>query len=600
MLILLSIALPCWSNGNCPDEKSITSLAERSKQTYQDFLTTTLYQRLSCQYNDGQLSEQNKKILTRAVKKYSEAIKQILAEQLEYKKYLEDYTGSDWENKFGSTGLWNQLKKDISNSQARLSQIKNANQPAQNTNKDDFETNAAIAFAQLKTGSDEHLNKTIEKWPQSRELFGKLVLQKLDTLADYSKITPTEAVLAAEAVIKNTSPNYTDILIKLADTAQLPIVFYAAGEAVQKDAPLQGLEFFIQAGKDKKQTFAADALKKSADLAYSLYNQNIIGCEKTINVLKNYLDQTADDYNGLYCYAFVLKNCQKKESAIKILEQIINSNDTIAITAEYDLIMLKLEVENDYAPAAQKLKALLEKTDENNELYNSILETYCKILLNLGGKENAQKVVNLPAKNNIPALKARAYWILGQKNEAADHLLKAENLSPQDVDFCIIILRQSAVNFDELAEAADKNFLKNCTNLAEKINFQDTSIDAEILSLEFQLVQTDSNCPEILAQQIEQICQKTSIENPDFLRLYARFNTKKGDFEQAYDLWSKLAGVNENNNGFWPAKYYQLMCLSKISEKKHQKAIHAAEVLLHSRTDIPQFWQKKLITLIAQ
>ncbi len=607
LLALLFVALPCRGNNNCPDEKAIASLGEKSKQTYQNFLSESLYQRLSFQYNDGQLSDQNKTILTEAAKKYTKTIKQILAEQLEYKKQVEDYTGNDWEEKFGETGLWNQLKADVLNSQVRLSQIESfrtfQNQPQQNASADDFETNARIAFVQLKAGADEHLKKTIEKWPQSRELFGKLVLEKLGFFCDYSKITPTEAALAAEAAIKNNSEKYADILSKLTNTAQLPVVFYAAGLAIEKDKPLQAMELFIEAGKDKKTIFADDADRKAANLAYSLYNQKVIDCEKTIAVLKNHLAQTADDYDALYCYAFVLKNCQRKDDSLKILEQVINSNDELALIAEYDAVMLKLDMENDYQQTSQRLDNLLQKTKlgKDNELHNRILETYCKILLNLGGTENAQKIVDLPTEKNVLTLKARAYWVLGKKAEAINHMLKAENLTKEDANFCTIILKDIGSNLDELAEAADKNFLENCINLSGKLSQQYNLLDAEILTLEFQIVQIDSNCPETLKTQIEKIREKTSLKNHDFLRLYARFHTKTGDFEKACNLWSELASAtNSKNTDFWPAKYYQLLCLSKISEKDRQKAFHAAEVLLSSRRDIPQFWQKKLLNLITQ
>jgi hypothetical protein len=180
-------------------------------------------------------------------------------------------------------------------------------------------------------------------------------------------------------------------------------------------------------------------------------------------------------------------------------------------------------------------------------------------------------------------------------------MLKAENLTQEDANFCTITLKDISSNLDELAETADKNFLENRINLSEKLNTQYSCLDAEILMLEFQIVKIDGNCPETLKTQIEKIQGETSLKNRDFLRLYARFHTKTGDFEKACNLWSQLvSATNSRNTAFWPAKYYQLLCLSKISEKDRQNASHAVEVLLGSRKDIPQFWQKKLLTLIAQ
>jgi primosomal protein N'' len=263
-----------------------------------------------------------------------------------------------------------------------------------------------------------------------------------------------------------------------------------------------------------------------------------------------------------------------------------------------------LETEQNYSAATEKLYNLLQKiqtSKENKELYSQALETYCKILLNIGGTENAQKVVDLSTEKNVPTLKARAYWMLSKRVEAIDQMLKAENLTEEDANFCTIILKNIGSNLDELAETADKNFLENCINLAEKLNQQHSILDAELLTLEFQTVQVDGNCPETLKTQIENIRKRIDPKNHDFLRLYARFHTKNGNFEKACNLWSELASAtNSRNTDFWPAKYYQLLCLSKISEKDRQKASHAVEVLLSSRKDIPQFWRKKLLNLITQ
>ncbi len=606
---LLLLALPCLADGNCPDENTIAELADKSKNCFLSFLSETLYQRLSLEYNDGRLSDRHKTELGETAQKCTETLEQILAEQLECKKQIEDYTTDDWEVRFGSNGLWNRLKTDILNSQMRLlatsrfSAISkneyfkiDQNQAEQDAYNNDFETDVKFAFAQLKAGSDEHLKKTIAKWPAGRELLGKLALEKLSLLDDYSKITVTEAELAAETAIKNNPEKYADILLKLTNTEQLPVVFYAAGLAVEKDKPLKAIELFTDAGKDKETTFANDAAQRAAALAYNLFNEKNLDCSKTARVFENYLSQTnADDDNILYCYGFVLKNCDRKTDSVKVFEQITERKGSLALQAEYEIILLKLESEQNYPAATEELYEFLQKIQsDKDELYDRALETYCKVLLNRGGRENAQKVSEILSDKNMPILKARAHWMLEEKQQTISELTKAETLTAEDANFCATVLEDIKANLDELVETCGKNLLKDCIHLAARLNA------SEILILELQIVETDGNCPQALKTQIEQLREQIDPKNRDFLRLYARFNTKIGDYKKACELWSELVPAQSRNPDFWPAKYYQLLCLSKISEKDSQKAGHAAEVLLNSEKDIPQFWRKKLLNLTNQ
>ncbi len=608
LFALLLPALSCLAEDNRPDENTIARLDDKSKNCLLSFLSETLYQRLSLEYNDGWLSDRYKTELGETAQKYTETFKRILAKQLKYKKHIEDYTVDDWEEKFGSNGLWEKLKTDISNTQMRLSLAErylaisknehfeiDPNQARQDAYSDDFESDVRLAFVQLKAGSDEYLKKTVEKWPQARQLLGKLALEKLSLLNDYSEITATEAALAAEAAIKNNPQKYADILLKLTDTKKSPIVLYAAGLAVEKDKPLQAMEFFIEAGKDKETVFIEDAAKRAAAIAYNLYNEKSIDCSKTTAVFENYLGQVANDYDALRCYAFVLKNCERKNDALKVFEQIAESESELAIIAEYETILLKLESEQNWPAATEELHKLLRKIpSDNDELYGRALKTYCRILLNFGGIENAQKVLKTLEEKNMPVLRARTCWILKEKEQTVSELLNAQNLAEEDVNFCRFILEDIRTNLDELAETAGEKFLGDCINLAARLPA------SELSTLEFQTAEIDGNYPESLKTQIEQLKKQIGLKDRNFLRVYARFNTKTGDFKKAYSLWSKLLPPQSSNPDFWQTKYYQLLCLSKISEKDSQSAGHAAEVLLNSKKDIPQFWRKKLLNLTNQ
>ncbi|MDD5135445.1 MAG: hypothetical protein PHP01_08560, partial [Phycisphaerae bacterium] len=308
---LLLPALPCLAESNCPDANALAALSDKAGRIFQSFLSETLEQRLGIEYNKGQLSERYKKSVSDVAQKQAEAIAQILNEQVECKEQIEDYDGSDWEEKFGSTGLWNNIKNDILKSQTILSHIDDfrtsKTSPLQTALADDFETDANLAFAQLRAGADEQLRKVIKKWPASRDMFGKLALEKFSFSRDISKITPTEAELACRTALENNPEDYSALLVKLTniEKLQLPIVYHAAAAASEKENPQKAMEFFIKAGKNKD----------AAIIAYKLYGQNAIDCNQTADVFENYFKDTDDDYDMFYYYSFVLINCGRENAA---------------------------------------------------------------------------------------------------------------------------------------------------------------------------------------------------------------------------------------------------------------------------------------------
>jgi hypothetical protein len=464
-LALLLVVSFCFADVNCLDANTIADLADKSKNALDNFFSETLYQRLAVEYHNEELSNKYKTAVADAAQKYAQTLAQILAEQLELKKEIEDYNSGDWEQRFGTTGVWNNLKSEISNSQTRLNCLDGFRTFNKVIYADAFETDANSAFAQLKTSSDELFKKLLEKWPQSKNLLGKLVLEKYGDCNDLSPMTQTEALLAVEI-----KPEFSLKLLNI-EKFQLPDIYAAAAECVKDKNRQQAVEFFKKAGKD--------------DSAASLH--------------------------------------------------------------------------------------------EN-------FTTDCKILLNKETAYDANKVLAMLKNEDAPMLKARAYWILKDKQQAISELVKAENLDSYDANFCKFVINDIIKDADRMAETCGKSFIENCAIASEKIG-------DEISAIEFRTMGYDGNDLEKIAGRAEKI----NSQDYASLRALARFNAKTGNFGRAYELWSKMLTISDEN--LIPTKYYQLLCLSKMSAADRQTAIHAAEVLLHSR-DVPEFWQKKLQNLI--
>jgi hypothetical protein len=232
-----------------------------------------------------------------------------------------------------------------------------------------------------------------------------------------------------------------------------------------------------------------------------------------------------------------------------------------------------------YADAAECVK------DDNAVSLHENFTTKCKILLNKETAGDANKVSTILKNEDTPMLKAKAYWTLKDKPRAISELAKVENPDSLDANFCKFIINDIIKDADQMAETCGRSFIENCAVVSAKIG-------DDISAVEFAVVGSDGNDLKKIADRAEKI---NSVDYAS-LRALARFNAKTGNFGRAYELWSKMLTISDEN--IMLVKYYQLFCLSKMSAADRQTAIHTAKLLLHSRDVQQEFWQKKLQNLI--
>ena len=93
--------------------------------------------------------------------------------------------------------------------------------------------------------------------------------------------------------------------------------------------------------------------------------------------------------------------------------------------------------------------------------------------------------------------------------------------------------------------------------------------------------------------------------NIDYLRTKARLLTAGQDFSTAAVLWNKIAVLTNSqklqsrhaNIQWWQAKFYSILCFSKLATTTEEQTIHAIDALVSSGYEIPTFWAKKLSQL---
>ena len=116
-------AFTAGSANTLPSAEDINNLAETAKLTADTFMQDSFQPRMEFEYYGEFPTEKDKNNLHKLAKKASEKLGKIEKEQKELKRKIENYQDSDWDKKYGSTGLWRKLSADLYQSTLSKCQI---------------------------------------------------------------------------------------------------------------------------------------------------------------------------------------------------------------------------------------------------------------------------------------------------------------------------------------------------------------------------------------------------------------------------------------------------------------------------------------------
>lgn len=101
------------SANKLPTAEDVNSLAEKTKRITNTFMQQSFELRMMYEYKGEFLNPNDKDKLHNLAKSAGDSLRAIAEEQQKLKKQIEDYQGDDWDDKYGSTGLWRKLSGDI-------------------------------------------------------------------------------------------------------------------------------------------------------------------------------------------------------------------------------------------------------------------------------------------------------------------------------------------------------------------------------------------------------------------------------------------------------------------------------------------------------
>jgi hypothetical protein len=454
------------------------------------------------------------------------------------------------------------------------------------TCRGDFELAMTLGFLQRRLGSTAILEKTVSRWPQTREFFGGLVLSDLT-----AKSTPPfnlsmfEADCAAASVLKDTPAEYVDLLNSLCERPDLGTlrVLYAAAVANSPKSPSKAVELFMKASaarlepNDNAVPPPAELAKRGAYIALNLFKNEPNRCELVKRAVENYfaLAGGAIDEQIEYSYSEVLSYCGDSTAAAKLLQKIaVKPNTPFGQRAKIELITMS-----------------------------------CRKLLDANTPEAAKKVLAVldeqPVIGQAAIFKYQAHLRLGNLSEAAKALLSI------DANFCDY--QQNALGLlsryaDRIDEYADSNStidtfykLGRCTlDCADEHNRPYAAtlyVPAAIFAARGQKEKLDA--VEVILNSLDKTFGQNNI---DLLTLRARLSAARGDYEEAANRWRVIcemlktqpAEPPQHSRQWWQAKYFELEYSAKMPGVLRRDTAHAIEVLENSFNEIPQFWDEKL------
>lgn len=110
LAFIFSFLIPLMAAGDTlPAAEDINNLAKTAKETVDTFMRGSFAWRMEYEYSGKFINKDSEEKLRELAQKAGDKLQGIIDSQQQLKSRIEDYTGDDWEERYGSTGLWRTL-----------------------------------------------------------------------------------------------------------------------------------------------------------------------------------------------------------------------------------------------------------------------------------------------------------------------------------------------------------------------------------------------------------------------------------------------------------------------------------------------------------
>ncbi|MCK4913231.1 MAG: hypothetical protein KAS69_01375 [Planctomycetes bacterium] len=588
-----------------PAADEINILAGNSKQIIDEFAQQSFELRIKYEYDNNSLTADEKRNLYQLAENAGNQLKLIAEEQQKLKKQIEDYQGSDWDEKYGSTNLWRNLSTQLYKTQL---------------NK------CHILFYLALTDKDSQKNKANELLAEINELeaihnVANLQFIKAKTLALLAKSQPGYKPLAEKQFD----------LILASDNLPEPIFFRATFEKI-KLADKTKLEQLDELTQKLSQSNCADNLELALSLAFLQLKYDDKAIEKTFRIwpqiesipgsiiLADLSSQLKDEQaankilqttsickaelaamaawkNGAGNYRQMLdyfsKNRKFQTPLILYVTAVAFAdsapNKTVNLLLETSkLQQLQKNEKLNLTPAEiaeqatqlaynlfneEKINCSLAieafenyRTIANGKIDEKLEYFYTTILNSCGQTEKAEKLLQEIADSNCGNYNKTAKFELAikasrqkQYDSPCQKALLLEQLANlitdgNDCKYTIEIMEfvSKIVETIEQVQADCTNFagtIKNCKKLAEIYHNCCNSRQSSLMLTEINILTAQENQQEL--SKIQELLSSMEAPNSsevNLIRCKARLSAEQGKFCKAAELWAELAQIHKTDS----------------------------------------------------
>ena len=423
-----------------------------------------------------------------------------------------------------------------------------------------------------------------------------------------------ETDLIAYAVMQNSTAQNLSVIYNLTKLKESnsSYLFYAAGYSLVKDKPTLSIELLIKSINLKENQYPfitkpdkSEISKVAAELAWNIYYKDESQIKLALEAFNQWKinSNISPEDSLLFNYALLLEDNNQNDEAITEYKKIADSiNNPYRIESRYKIVMNRV-INEDYLDKVT-VKNIVAELKEISTLTDSIdfkfkiLNSIAMVLVeNANSQTDILQAIEILEGN--PKKDEELYFralIKTGKIEKAIMLADVKNIRNTTVE---ILLNRCAENYEQYKKLnifnpsiREKLIELAMTDMTEE---KSSLVKLKIEILALFSIETDLS--EIIAQKIVD----TSASDIQTLRTQARIFHFKKQYKLSATRWNQITVIYksqmpetfEASNAYWQSRYNMLLNYSLISEKCHNEAIRASEILINS-TKQSSFWREML------
>jgi hypothetical protein len=466
-----------------PSADEINALSRKAKQTTEAFLRESIRLRFQYEYSGQFLTDNDRGKLGALAGRASQQLQEICESQQNLKGRIEEYEGDDWDDRYGSTGLWRRLFADLyvtnlDRCEIDFYVVPCAGQEAQGemlrqvlARIDSLGENYITAYLQLLRA------RALVLLSRTDPTYKSQALREFDLLAERSDMSHSTVFKIAIERIKLLGPGQgeqlsrlTDELVQSTDVNDFEVVLFLAclqrrlgrAEAFEKTVgawpqietilgslALADLSYSLEHGQLDLQKvtvleaeLAAQAAWRDGPEAHAKLLRRLASDDKFQSPLVVYVTALAcvqvspGEAGNLLIRAAGLQQENKSGRLDIEAEKIAEQAARLQHKVRLDLVRNKLiddyygQRRNKSEMAKELLDLLRDCTTESgpDSVRSEALRLYCQLLLDSQDPNEAQEVLNILTDGevtndpNLNVFKSSALRCAGKLDEAAECL----------------------------------------------------------------------------------------------------------------------------------------------------------------------------------